>query len=81
MAQACLAYEILGQLEPASPTPWGAKAADCLQTLQNASVNGGILAASSDDLKDTILNQYYDARQAVAPTGWAVFVRSLLSLR
>jgi hypothetical protein len=81
-AQACLVYEILGQLEPTSPTPWGAKAAACRQTLQNAtSSSGGILAASSDDLQDTVLNQFYDARLAMAPTGWAVFVRSLQAIR
>jgi hypothetical protein len=81
-AQVCLAYEILGQLEPASLTPWGAKAMTCLQTLQNASPDAtGILAASDDDLQDTVLNQFYDARQAVAPTAWAVFVRSMQGIR
>jgi hypothetical protein len=81
-AQVCLIYEILGQLEPASPTPWGAKAAGCIQTLQNASSSsGGILAASSDNLVDTVLNQFYDARQAIGPTAWAVFVRSLQGIR
>ena len=82
VAQGCVAYEILGRLEPVSPDPWGAKVPDCLQTLENASVDGtGVLAASSDDLEDTVLNTFYDARLAVAPTSWAVFVRSLLSLR
>ncbi len=78
VAQACLVYEILGQLELKSPTPWGAKATACLQTLQNASPNStGVIAASSDDLEDTVLNQFYDARQAIAPTSWGVLVRSL----
>jgi hypothetical protein len=82
VAQACVDYEWLGQLEPVSPDPWGARVSACLQTLENASIDGtGVLAASSDDLQDTVLNTYYDARLAVAPTSWAVFVRSLLSLR
>ncbi len=82
VAQACLVYEILGQLEPASLTPWGAKAAACRQTLQDAtSSSGGIIAASSDNLVDSVLNQFYDARQAIAPTAWAVFVRSLQGIR
>jgi hypothetical protein len=81
-AQVCLAYEILGQLEPVSLTPWGAKAAACRQTLQNASSSsGGIIVASSDNLVDTVLNQFYDARQGIAPTSWAVFVRSLQGIR
>jgi hypothetical protein len=82
VAQVCVVYELLGRLEPVSSNPWGAKVAGCLQTLENASVDGtGVLAASSDDLEDPILNAYYDARLAVAPTSWAVRVRSLLSLR
>jgi hypothetical protein len=82
VAQGCVIYELLGRLEPASPNPWGARVPACLQTLQNASIAGtGVLAASSDDLEDMVLNAYFDKRLAVAPTGWAVFVRSLLALR
>jgi len=81
-AQVCLLYEILGQLEPVSLAPWGAKAATCRQTLQSATASsGGIIAASSDDLQDMVLNQFYDARQAIAPTAWSVFVRSLQGIR
>jgi hypothetical protein len=82
VAQGCVAYELLGRLEQASSDPWGAKVQQCLQTLEDASMNGtGVVAASSDDLEDTILNQYYDKRQAVAPTAWAAVVRSLLALK
>jgi len=82
VAQGCVAYELLGRLEPNSPDPWGAKVQQCLQTLEDASMNGtGVVAASSDNLVDLVFNQYYDARQAMAPTAWAVHVRSLLSLR
>ncbi len=82
VAQGCVAYELLGRLEQSSSDPWGAKVQQCLQTLEDASMNGtGVLAASSDNLQDTVLNQFYDARQAVAPTAWAVVVRSLLALR
>jgi hypothetical protein len=82
VAQGCVAYELLGRLEQTSSDPWGAKVQQCLQTLEDASMNGtGVVAASSDDLEDTILNQYYDKRQAVAPTAWAAVVRSLLALK
>lgn len=82
VAQGCVLDELLGRLEQASANPWGALVPNCLQTLENASITGtGIIAASSDDLEDMVLNAYYDARLAVAPTGWGVFVRSLLSLR
>lgn len=82
VAQGCVAYELLGRLEPTSTDPWGAKVQQCLQTLEDGSMNGtGVLAASSDNLVDPVFNQYYDARQAMAPTAWAVRVRSLLSLR
>jgi len=82
VAQACVAYELLGRLEGVSLDPWGAKVPACLQTLEAASMNGtGVLAASGDDLKDDVFNTIYDARLAIAPTAWAVRVRSLLALR
>jgi hypothetical protein len=82
VAQGCVTYELLGHVEPVSPNPWGGRVPDCLQALEQASIEDtGVLAASSDGMEDTILNAYYDARLAVAPTAWAVRVLSLLSLR
>ncbi len=82
VAQGCVAYELLARLEQKSTDPWGAKVQQCLQTLENASMNGtGVLAASSDNLVDPAFIQYYDARQAIAPTAWAAEVGSLLGLK
>lgn len=69
-AIAALAYRSVGD---------NAKAQDALELLDLARLQGpnadpggkGVIAASSDDLRDPDLGAFYDARLAVAPSAWS----------